>query len=112
MRVNLNYIKRNWWKKYEEIKDSFKAKGLEKAKEVLDYLKCSDAEKREYEYFKESLHYQASMYESTYVVGKMDGIKEGVEKGKLETAKAMLSEGLDIKLIVKMTGLTEEMILQ
>jgi predicted transposase/invertase (TIGR01784 family) len=42
----------------------------------------------------------------------MDGIKEGVEKGKLETAKAMLSEGLDIKLIVKMTGLTEEMILQ
>jgi predicted transposase/invertase (TIGR01784 family) len=98
--------------KNEEIKDSFKAKGLEKAKEVLDYLKCSDAEKREYEYFKESLHYQASMYESTYVVGKMDGIKEGVEKGKLETAKAMLSEGLDIKLIVKMTGLTEEMILQ
>ena len=106
--------------KNEEIKDNFKAKGLEKAKEVLDYLKCSDAEKREYENFKESLHYQASMYESTYVVGKMDGIKEGmkdgieqgIEKGKLETAKAMLAEGLDIKLIVKMTGLTEEMILQ
>lgn len=65
---------------------------------------------------KESLHYQASMYESTYVVGKMDGIKEGieqgVEKGKLETAKAMLAEGLDINLIVKITGLTEEMIFQ
>jgi predicted transposase/invertase (TIGR01784 family) len=91
---------------------------------VLDYLKCSETEKREYEKFKESLHDQASMYESTYVVGKMDGMKEGmkkgieqgvtqgIEKGKLETAKAMLSEGLDIKLIVKMTGLTEEMILQ
>jgi predicted transposase/invertase (TIGR01784 family) len=94
--------------KNEEIKDSFKAKGLNKAKEILDYLKCSDQERREYEYYKESLHYQASMYESTYVVGKIEGKIEG----KLETAKAMLAEGLDIKLIVKMTGLTEEMILQ
>jgi predicted transposase/invertase (TIGR01784 family) len=99
--------------KNEEIKDDFKAKGLAKAKEVLDYLKCSETEKREYEKFKESLHDQASMYESTYVVGKMDGMKEGMKKGiEQETAKAMLSEGLDIKLIVKMTGLTEEMILQ
>ena len=66
--------------KNEEIKDDFKAKGLAKAKEVLDYLKCSETEKREYEKFKESLHDQASMYESTYVVGKMDGMKEGMRK--------------------------------
>ncbi len=44
--------------------------------------------------------------------GIEQGIEQGIEKGKLETAKAMLAEGLDIKLIVKMTGLTEEMILQ
>jgi predicted transposase/invertase (TIGR01784 family) len=100
--------------KNEEIQECFKAK------EVLDYLKCSEAERREYEHYKESLHYQASMYESTYVVGKMDGIKEGiekgiergVEKGKLETAKAMLAEGFDVKTIVKITGLTEAVILQ
>jgi predicted transposase/invertase (TIGR01784 family) len=98
--------------KNEEIKDSFKAKGLNKAKEILDYLKCSDQERREYEYYKESLHYQASMYESTYVVGKIEGKIEGKLEGKLETAKAMLAEGLDIKLIVKMTGLTEEVILR
>lgn len=102
--------------KNEEIKECFKAKGLKKAKEVLDYLKCSDTERREYEYYKESLHYQASMYESTYVVGKMDGIKEGIEKGiekgKLEMAKTMLAEGFDVQTIVKITGLTEEIILQ
>jgi|GEM_PF-143636 len=62
--------------KNEEVKDDFKARGLDKAKEILDYLKCSDEEKRDYEYYKESLHYQASMYESTYVVGKIDGKTE------------------------------------
>ncbi len=109
--------------KNEEIKEHFKAKGLAKAKEVLDYLKCSDAERREYEYYKESLHYQASMYESTYVVGKMDGIKEGIKAGieqgieqgeqrkALELAKAMLAEGFDIQTIVKITGLTADVIL-
>ena len=109
--------------KNEEIKEHFKAKGLAKAKEVLDYLKCSDAERRAYEYYKESLHYQASMYESTYVVGKMDGIKEGIKAGieqgieqgeqrkALELAKAMLAEGFDIQTIVKITGLTADVIL-
>ncbi len=102
--------------KNEEVKESFKAKGLTKAKEVLDYLKCSDEEKREYEYYKESLHYQASMYESTFVVGKMEGKIEGKLEGKmerdLEIAKAMLQKDFDIKTIIEITGLTEEMILQ
>jgi predicted transposase/invertase (TIGR01784 family) len=93
--------------KNEEVKDSFKAKGLAKAKEVLDYLKCSEKERQEYERYKASLHAQASMYESTYVVGKMEGKIEG----KLEIAKNMLAEGFDIKTIVKITGLTEEIIL-
>lgn len=70
--------------KNEDVKDNFKAKGLVEAKAVLDYLKCSDEEKREYEYYKESLHYQASMYESTYVAGKMEGKMEGKLEGKIE----------------------------
>jgi predicted transposase/invertase (TIGR01784 family) len=44
--------------------------------------------------------------------GIEQGVTQGIEKGKLETAKAMLAEGFDIKTIVKITGLTEEMILQ
>jgi predicted transposase/invertase (TIGR01784 family) len=44
------------------------------------------------------------------------GIEKGIEQGKLleklEVAKTMLAEGFDINLIVKITGLTEEMILQ
>jgi len=70
--------------KNEDVKDNFKAKGLDKAKEVLDYLNYSEEEKREYEYYKESLHYQASMYESTYIVGRMEGKIEGKLEGKIE----------------------------
>jgi predicted transposase/invertase (TIGR01784 family) len=110
--------------KNEDVKDNFQAKGLAKAKEVLDYLKCSDEEKLDYERYKESLHYQASMYESTYVIGriegikegKMAGIKEGIQEGEqrkaLETAKAMLQEGFAVPLIMKMTGLSESVVLQ
>ena len=44
--------------------------------------------------------------------GFEQGIEQGIEQGKLATAKIMLAEGFDIKTIVKITGLTEEMLLQ
>lgn len=105
--------------KNEEIKDEFKAKGLEKAKEALDYLKCSEEERRAYEYYKESLHYQASMYESTFVIGKLEGKIEGKLEGKIEgieegkkaekiaIAKKMLQKKSDVELIMELTGLTK-----
>ena len=44
------------------------------------------------------------------------GISIGIEQGKLlvqlKTAEVMLAEGIDIKTIAKVTGLTEEVILQ
>jgi predicted transposase/invertase (TIGR01784 family) len=88
--------------KNEEINNDFKAKGLDKAKEVLDYLKCSEEERREYEYYKESLHYQASMYESTYVIGMMKGEK----KRTLEIAKALKVQNVAAEVIMATTGLT------
>ena len=94
--------------KNSEVKEGFKAKGLDKAKEILDYMKCSEEEKRKYERYKESLHYQASMYETNYIGAKVEGKKER----ELEIAKTMLAEGFDIKTIIKLTGLTEEVIKQ
>lgn len=52
--------------KNEEIKDDFTAKGLEKAKEILDVLKLSKEERLAYDAYLEDLHYQASMFESSY----------------------------------------------
>ncbi len=94
--------------KNEDVKDNFKAKGLDKAKEVLDYLKYSDEEKREYENYKESLHYQASMYESTYVIGKIEGKAEGKMETKMEIAKALKAQNVAIEIILATTGLTLE----
>ncbi|MBF0159969.1 MAG: Rpn family recombination-promoting nuclease/putative transposase, partial [Magnetococcales bacterium] len=51
--------------KNEEIRDSFTARGLAQAKEQLSILKLPESERRAYEYYKDDLHYQASMVEST-----------------------------------------------
>jgi len=60
---------------------------------------------------------RALMIEESYSQkAEQRGIEQGIEQGEqrkaLELAKAMLAEGFDIKTIVKITGLTEEMILQ
>ncbi len=88
--------------KNEDVKEDFQAKGLDKAKEVLDYLKCSEQERREYEYYKESLHYQASMYESTYISGKLDGV--------YLVAENMKKMGIENSIIAQATGLSIEQI--
>jgi len=93
--------------KNEDVKDNFKAKGLAKAKEVLDYMKCSEDERLEYERYKESLHYQASMYESTYVVGKMEGKTEGKMERTLEIARALKAQNIAVAVIMSTTGLTQ-----
>ncbi len=70
--------------KNEEIKDDFTAKGLHKAKETLDYLKMSNEEKLRYEQYQTELHHQASLYQSTYVIGKIRGREEGIKQGREE----------------------------
>jgi predicted transposase/invertase (TIGR01784 family) len=103
-----------------DIQERFNAKGIKKAKKALDVLKLSEKERMAYEKYVDDLHYQASMYESTYKYGRVEGreegreegIQEGIEKGKNETALQMLRMNLDIDLIIKITGLTKEKILK
>ena len=40
-----------------------------------------------------------------------EAIKQGIEQGKLDDAKNMLDEGMSVDLIVRVTGLSEEDIL-
>jgi len=68
--------------KNEKIEDTFKARGLQKAKEQLDMLKLSDDERIAYNRYVDNLHYQASMVESSYGVGKLEGREEGREEGE------------------------------
>ena len=97
--------------KNEEIKEDFKAKGLKQAKQALVILKLPEKERLAYERYRDDLHYQASMIESSYVVGRKKGRKEGREEGRkerdIEIAIKLLATGLlDKQMIVDMTGLT------
>lgn len=103
--------------KTEKIEKNFKAKGLDEAKKKLDILKFDENERENYERFKKHLHDQASAWESTYVIGRLEGVKEGIEQGieqgklkeKLEIAKNLL-DVLDNETIALKTGFTVDAI--
>lgn len=100
--------------KTEEIKSNFKAKGIQKAKEELDIMKLPENEQKAYNTYLEDLSYHASMFESTFVVGKMEGIKEGIKEGQIkEQIKIIenaMNAGLDEETMSKITGLSIEKI--
>ncbi|MDQ6961509.1 MAG: Rpn family recombination-promoting nuclease/putative transposase, partial [Mariprofundaceae bacterium] len=93
--------------KNEEISDHSKAKGLLKAKETLDYLKMEESERLDYNQYQKNLHDQASAYEATYVIGKLEGKKEGVKQEKINIALKSLEQGLELETIKMITGLTD-----
>ena len=98
--------------KNEEIKDSFRAKGLLEVKEKLDSLKLPTQEKQEYKRYLENLRYQNSMMDSNYNSGKIEGIMEGRIEGEkvkaIEIAKKMKAAGLTNKVIQQVTGLNAD----
>ncbi len=110
--------------KNEEIDEKFTAKGLNEAKETLDVLKMNPQERLAYERHQEDLHYQASMYQSTYVLGQLEGEEKGMQKGMekgmvigeelglkkgvLQTARKMKQANINVTDIAEMTGLIIE----
>ena len=88
--------------KNEEIDDNFNAKGLDLAKESLDILKLDDKARSIYNRREQNRMYK----ESLLYTAKKDGIKEGIERGIVKIAINSLENGLDIKTISLITGLT------
>jgi len=105
--------------KNEEIPENPKAKGLLKAKEELDYMKMDKQEQLQYDKHEMDKHHEASIYESTYVVGEIMGRKKGLIEGKIEgkmeeklaIAKNLL-DILDDTMIATMTGLGVEEVVE
>ena len=62
------------------VEDSFKARGLEKAKEILQFENMSDAEKANYKAYLDNL----SNAKSTLYTAKLEGKLEGRLEGRLE----------------------------
>jgi len=71
-----------------DIKQNFTARGLNKAKKVLDVLSLSPPKRREYERHQIALHDKASFELTSYVYGeakgKAEGLAEGEAKGEIK----------------------------
>jgi predicted transposase/invertase (TIGR01784 family) len=103
--------------KHEEIQEHFTARGLQAAREKLDVLKLPPEERAAYERYMEDLHYQASLFESSYGDGWREGRKEGCEEGREEgreeekrTIARNLIGVLSVEVIAEKTGLSPEVI--
>ena len=112
--------------KHNEILDSFKAKGLIEAKEVLKSDRMTAQEKKAYEGHLENMRYEKSMIESSIGIGLLEGEKIGIEKGekigiekgekigiekgKYLTALEALRSGLEAKIISTITKLSVDTI--
>ena len=104
--------------KNEEIKENFTAKGLKEAEEKLSIMKLPEDEQKAYEHYKDDLHYQASMFESSFgdgyhegeAAGVEKGIEKGIEMGMEKTTKTialkLIQQGVAIENIVAVTGLS------
>nr|WP_255494558.1 Rpn family recombination-promoting nuclease/putative transposase [Sulfurovum sp. bin170] len=106
IRVNqFNNIAKNsldewiYFLKNEEIKDKFKAKGLDEAKKTLDVMKLGDRARAVYNRKQENKMYKASLLYTAKI--------EGEKKAKIEIAKNLL-DVLDIATISLKTGLMIE----
>jgi hypothetical protein len=82
--------------KNSEVKDGFRAKGLDKAKEKLRYEALSDEEKKMYDRFQENRRIENSV---SYTAKQEKAI---------EIARKMLKRGNDLAIIAEDTGLTVE----
>ena len=106
--------------KTEEIKDEFSAKGLKEAKEKLDIMKLTDAERKAYNNWVEYERQEASIIVGNYIVAKEEGRLEGLLEGeenkekyaeekqkqtKIEMAANCLKNGFGLELTAQLTGL-------
>jgi len=98
--------------KNEEIKDDFKAKGIQKAKKAFLLLSLPEKDRLAYARYQDDLRYQASLVESNYGLGHLDGkevgIEEGIEKGIEKVACNMKTAGIALDVIMRVTGLSYE----
>ena len=92
--------------KNSEVKDTFKAKGLKEAREVLDIMRLNKDDKYGYNRHLDSLSVKASELFSMQTEAEFK-IKD---ERSIEIAKIGILKGLDNKIIADLTGLTFEQI--
>jgi predicted transposase/invertase (TIGR01784 family) len=109
--------------KNNEVKSSFKSRGIDKAQQKLVELNMSETERRRYEKYLSNFAADQDVIETTRRDSEMKGVEKGIEigmekgigigmekgeeKGKNEVAKNMKLEGFSTSIISKLTGLSK-----
>ncbi len=93
--------------KLGKVKDNFKAKGIDKAKQKLDVAKLSPRKRAAYERDTQHLHSEASWAE-TQNKKEQDLLAKGEKNKAIEVAVAMKADNEPIEQIMKYTGLSGE----
>ena len=87
-------------------------KNIEKAKEVLKKISLDEKERYLAYRREKAIRDQNAIREAGYDDGKEEGIKEGLKEGikagKIEVAKKLLDQCVEIEIISSATGLTIE----
>lgn len=87
-----------------EVESKMENKEIKKAKKVLEEISQDERE----QYLSELRQKYIMDQNAIHSHGYDKGFEEGVQQSKIEIVKKMLSENLDFKTIIKITGLTEE----
>jgi predicted transposase/invertase (TIGR01784 family) len=99
-----------------DIPETATAPGLPEARQKLQEDAMTSEERLKYRSHLEALRYQRSVIKTGFVEGYDKGEEKGVEKGeligeareRLNIAKKMMSEGMSVDLVSKVTGLSKE----
>ena len=98
--------------KNSEVKDSFKAKGLAEAKDVLDVMRLDKEQQYGYNRYLDYLHVKASEALSLQLEAEEKIRIDEKYKNALEFAKKLMKYNLSNEEIIDLTGLTIEQIEQ
>ncbi|NEP55935.1 MAG: Rpn family recombination-promoting nuclease/putative transposase [Symploca sp. SIO2G7] len=121
---NFNDVAKNtldewiYFLKKSQIKEEFTAQGLAEAKENLLVDSLSEEERANYVRYMENRRYEISIIEGSRSEGRLEGREEGRLEGreegkseeKVNIARTLKHEGIDIETIALATGLTREQI--
>jgi len=93
-------------------KSTFEDEDIEKARKKLEFISSDDKERASLEAIKEGLFDQYSSFnigkKEGIEEGLKEGLKEGEKKGKIEMARNMLKDNVDINIISKYSCLSIE----
>ncbi len=96
--------------KNSEVKDSFKAKGLKEANEVLDIMRLQVEDRYGYNRYLDSLHLKASELFSLQTEEEFRIREEGKIEEKINIAKNLIKKGFDNQTIMEITNLEIQII--